>query len=146
VGLAAVGGARILTQTLYAMQLPGVVVKTAWVSLAVNAILSVALMPFLGHGGIALASSLSIAVQMVIMYRYIVRQGVRLPREIRSKVLKMAGASAGMGLVLLLFLSLRFWEGGLSPMSVAALFAAVTAGGGLYFGLLWVMGMRPRLH
>jgi len=146
VGLAAVGGARILTQTLYAMQLPGVVVKTAWVSLAVNAILSVALMPFLGHGGIALASSLSIAVQMVIMYRYIVRQGVRLPREIWSKVLKMAGASAGMGLVLLLFLSLRFWEGGLSLMSVAALFAAVIAGGGLYFGLLWAMGMRPRLH
>jgi putative peptidoglycan lipid II flippase len=143
VGLAAVGGARILTQTLYAMQQPQAVVKTAWISLVVNALMSVALMPFLGHGGIALASSLSVAVQMFIMYRIIVRQGVTLPREIWSKILKMAGASAVMGLALLLFLSQHFWEQGLSVMSVVMLCASITVGGGVYFGLLWAMGMRP---
>ncbi|HQG32315.1 MAG TPA: murein biosynthesis integral membrane protein MurJ, partial [Deltaproteobacteria bacterium] len=53
-GLSAVGASRILTQTLYAMQQPKEVVKTAWISLIINALCSVALMPFMGHGGIAL--------------------------------------------------------------------------------------------
>jgi putative peptidoglycan lipid II flippase len=143
VGLAAVGGARILTQTLYAMQQPQSVVKTAWISLIVNAVLSVALMPVLGHGGIALASSLSVAVQMVLMYRIISRHGIKLPREIWSKILRMTGASVAMGLVLIFFLSLRFWEGGLSVTSIMVLLASITVSGGLYFGLLWAMGMRP---
>jgi putative peptidoglycan lipid II flippase len=143
VGLAAVGGSRILTQTLYAMQQPHVVVKTAWISLIVNAVMSVALMPFLGHGGIALASSLSVAVQMVIMYRFLARQGVALPKTFWVSVLKMTVASVVMGLVLSLFLFLKFWQGGLSFMSVAILGLSIVVGGGLYFGLLWTMGLRP---
>jgi putative peptidoglycan lipid II flippase len=143
VGLAAVGGSRILTQTLYAMQQPQAVVKTAWISLIVNAVISVALMPVLGHGGIALASSISVGVQMALMYRIIARQGMTLPREIWTKILKMAGASVVMGVVLSLFLFLRFWEHGLSLMSVAILLSSIAVGGGLYFGLLWAMGMRP---
>jgi putative peptidoglycan lipid II flippase len=147
-GLAAVGASRILTQTLYAMQQPQVVVKTAWISLVVNVVLSIALMqiPALGHGGIALASSLSVAVQTVIMYRIISRQGVALPGEFWLKIVKMTGASVVMGLALLLFLPLRFWEGGLTVMGVAVLTLAIAVGGGLYFGLLWAMGMRPSLR
>jgi putative peptidoglycan lipid II flippase len=146
VGLSAIGAARILTQTLYAMQKPQVVVKTAWISLGVNAVCSLALMPVMGHGGIALASSLSTAVQMIIMYRIIAGQGVSFGREIWLKLLRMAGASAVMGVVLFGFLRLDFWQGGLSLASVSLLLASVVAGGGVYFGLLWAMGMRPRLR
>lgn len=141
-GLCAVGCSRILTQTLYAMQQPKEVVKTAWISLVVNALLSAALMPFMGHGGIALASSISVAVQIIIMYRIISRQGIFLPREIWIKTARMLGASLVMGGVLFLFLYTKFWMNGLSIVSVSLLLSAIAVGGGLYFAMLWFMGMR----
>lgn len=142
VGLSAVGASRILTQTLYAMQQPKEVVKTAWISLIVNALCSAALMPIMGHGGIALASSISVAVQMVIMYRIISRQGITLPREIWIKTARMIGASLVMGGVLFFFLHTKFWMNGLSVLSVTILLSAIAVGGGLYFAMLWLMGMR----
>ncbi len=142
IGLCAVGVSRILTQALYAMQKPKEVVRTAWISLAVNAVLSLALMPFLGFGGIALASSLSVAVQTAIMYRIISREGIEMPSEAWGKILRMMAASLGMAIILVAFIHMKFWLGGLSVMSVTILLCSILAGGGIYFGLLWLMGLR----
>ena len=141
-GLCAVGVSRVLTQTLYAMQQANRVVRTAWISLAVNALLSAALMPFLKHAGIALASSISVAVQMVMLYRILTRQGITLPPGIWSTVGKMAGAVAAMGAGLFWFVRMEFWTGGLSLMSLSLLVSSIGLGAAVYFALLRIMGMR----
>lgn len=141
-GLCAVGVSRVLTQTLYAMQQANRVVRTAWISLAVNALLSAALMPFLRHAGIALASSISVAVQMVMLYRILTRQGITLSAEIWSTVGKMAGAVAAMGVGLFWFVRMEFWTEGLTLMSLSLLASSIGLGAAVYFALLWIMGMR----
>lgn len=146
VGLCAVACSRILTQTLYSMQQPKAVVRVAWISLVINVLLSVALMYVMGHAGIALASSISVAVQMIIMYRILSRQGITLTREIWVKIGKMFSASLIMGAGLLWFLHMKFWAGGLSVWSASMLFSSIFTGGALYFAMLWIMGMRFSLR
>ena len=141
-GLCAVGVSRVLTQTLYAMQQANQVVRTAWISLVVNVLLSAALMPFLKHAGIALASSISVAVQMVMLSRILTRQGITLSSEVWSPVGKMAGAVAAMGAGLFWFVRMEFWTEGLNLMSLSLLASSIGLGAAVYFALLWIMGMR----
>ncbi|HPW68885.1 MAG: murein biosynthesis integral membrane protein MurJ [Deltaproteobacteria bacterium] len=141
-GLCAVGVSRVLTQTLYAMQQANRVVRTAWISLAVNVLLSAALMPFLKHAGIALASSISVAMQTVMLSRILTRQGITLSAEIWSTVGKMAGAVAAMGAGLFWFVRMEFWTEGLTLMSLSLLVSSIGLGAAVYFTLLWVMGVR----
>lgn len=141
-GLCAVGVSRVLTQTLYAMQQANRVVRTAWISLAVNVLLSAALMPFLKYAGIALASSISVAMQTVMLSRILTRQGITLSAEIWSTVGKMAGAVAAMGAGLFWFVRMEFWTEGLTLMSLSLLVSSIGLGAAVYFTLLWVMGVR----
>lgn len=141
-GLCAVGISRVFTQTLYAMQQASKVVKTAWISLAVNAVFSVALMPLLGHAGIALASSISVIVQMILLQRTLAGQGIALTPGIWAAIGKMMGAVLAMGAGLFWFVRMEFWAGGLSLMSLSLLFFSIGLGAAVYFALLWVMGMR----
>ncbi|HNR49939.1 MAG: putative peptidoglycan biosynthesis protein MurJ [Deltaproteobacteria bacterium ADurb.BinA179] len=145
-GLCAVGVSRVLTQALYAMQKANEVVKTAWISLAVNIVFSAGLMSFLGHAGIALASSISVTVQMVLLYRALAAQGITLAPVIWATVGKMVGAVAVMGCGLFWFVRMDFWMGGLSLMSLSLLFSSIVFGAAVYFALLWVMGMRSFLR
>lgn len=146
VGLCAVASSRIFTQSLYAMQQPKAVVRAAWISLVINVLCSIGLMYVMGHAGIALASSISVAFQMIMMYRILSRQGISLPREIWAKIGKMLCASLVMGAGLLWFLHMRFWVGGLSLWSVSLLFSSIFTGGALYFAMLWLMGMKFSLR
>jgi peptidoglycan biosynthesis protein MviN/MurJ (putative lipid II flippase) len=57
-------------------------------------------------------------------------------------VFKMMAASAVMGAVLLPFASLGLWKKGLSMKSGALLLICVVCGAAVYFGLLWIMGVR----
>jgi hypothetical protein len=47
-----------------------------------------------------------------------------------------------MGILLIPFASIDVWRVGLSIASGSLLLLAITLGVGLYFGCLWVMGMR----
>ncbi|MFY9113298.1 MAG: murein biosynthesis integral membrane protein MurJ [Desulfomonilia bacterium] len=145
-GLCAIGVSRVLTQTLYAMQQAGRVVRTAWISLVINALLSVALMPLLGYAGIALASSVSVTLQMLMLYRILSRQGIRVGSGIWTAVGKMTGAVAVMGAGLLWFVRMNFWAGGLSLTSLSLLFSSIALGAAVYFALLWIMGMRASIR
>ena len=138
----AVGYTRIQTQALYAMQKAKVVVNISWVSLAANVLFCLIFMPCLRHAGIALASSLSVLVQLFIQHRYVLRSGIRMTGEHRKQVGKMLVASAIMGVVLVPFARMEVWESGLSPATGGLLAAAVILGGALYFTLLWLLGMR----
>lgn len=145
-GLCAIGVSRVLTQTLYAMQQAGQVVKTAWISLVINAMLSVALMPLLGYAGIALASSVSVTLQMLMLYRILARQGIRAGSGIWTAIGKMTGAVTAMGAGLLWFVRMDFWAGGLTLTSLSLLFSSIALGAVVYFALLWIMGMRASVR
>ncbi|HPL86296.1 MAG TPA: hypothetical protein PLC21_03555, partial [Deltaproteobacteria bacterium] len=100
----------------------------------------------LGHAGIALASSISVTVQMVLLYRALAAQGITLAPVIWATVGKMVGAVAVMGCGLFWFVRMDFWMGGLSLMSLSLLFSSIVFGAAVYFALLWVMGMRSFLR
>jgi putative peptidoglycan lipid II flippase len=138
----AVGWARIQTQALYAMQKAKYVVNISWLSLAVNVVFCVILMQFMSHAGIALASSISVFFQLFILHRYLKRSGIRIPKEHKKQFRKMMVASAVMGIALLPFANLKLWEKGFTAKSSAALFLSVIFGIVVYFGLLWILGMR----
>lgn len=138
----AVGYTRIQTQALYAMQRAKVVVNVSWLSLVANIVFCLALMPFMKHAGIALASSLSVIVQLFVQHRYVVRSGVRLPGGYRTQIVKMAIASALMGAVLVPFALFDVWKSGPTLTSVSLLAACVVLGCVVYFAALWFMGMK----
>ncbi len=141
-GLCAVGVSRILTQTLYAMQQARSVVKTAWLTLGINVLFCLGLMPFMNHAGIALASSVSVCLQVVILYRILAKKGVRLAGSPFMQYARMLIAAAAMGACLVPFLSMGFWENGFSLGSLTVLFVSIIAGAVVYFGLLWLLGFR----
>jgi putative peptidoglycan lipid II flippase len=67
VGLVGFSMARILAQAFYALGEPGTAVKLGLLSVAANVVAAVALMEPLGHGGLALASSLGGYVNVVLL-------------------------------------------------------------------------------
>lgn len=138
----AVGYTRIQTQALYAMQKARAVVNISWLSLVANVVLCLILMQFMNHAGIALASSLSVLVQLLIQHRYVHGSGISMPREQRVLIGKMVMASLAMGIVLAPFARMGVWRSGLTMETGGILGLCVILGAGIYFALLWVMGVR----
>jgi len=141
-GLCAVGISRILTQALYAMQQARSVVNIAWIALVINVLFSVILMGPMQHAGIALASSVSVFLQIIILYRVLVGKGVSAEKVSFVHYGKMIAASAGMGVCLIPFMAMQFWLEGCTLKGVSLLFGAIITGAASYFSLLWLMGFR----
>ncbi len=142
VSLWAVGYTRIQTQALYALQKARSAVTVSWVALVANVALCLALMPVLGHAGIALAGSLSVFLQLVLQRRVTRREGIRVPREYLLESLKMTLAALAMGALLVPFALLDMWKQGPSLVSASVLGGCVVAGSGVYFLLLKVLGVK----
>jgi putative peptidoglycan lipid II flippase len=138
----AVGYTRIQTQALYAMQKAKAVVNISWMSLVVNLIFCLILMPFMKHAGIALASSVSVFAQVLIQHKYLTDSGVHIPKEHLRQFGKMFAAAVIMGIVLVPFARMNIWNAGMTLKSCLLLFSSIVLGSGLYFGSLWAMGMR----
>jgi putative peptidoglycan lipid II flippase len=138
----AVGYTRIQTQALYAMQKAKAVVNISWMSLVVNLIFCLVLMPFMKHAGIALASSISVFAQVLIQHKYLRRAGIHIPKEHLRQFGKMSAAAVIMGIVLVPFAHMNIWNAGMTLKSCLLLFSSIVLGGGLYFGSLWAMGMK----
>lgn len=68
VGLVGFSGARIAAQAFYALHTPGIAVKLGMLSVAVNIVTAVSLMGSLGHGGLALASSVGGIVNFIGLF------------------------------------------------------------------------------
>jgi putative peptidoglycan lipid II flippase len=138
----AVGYTRIQTQALYAMQKARVVVNISWISLVVNVVFCLVLMQFMDHAGIALASSLSVLIQLMIQQRYVSSSGIHIPSEHLRQIGKMMAASLVMGAALVPLARMDIWRSGLTPRSGVVLSLCVALGAFLYFTSLWLMGMR----
>jgi putative peptidoglycan lipid II flippase len=142
ISLWAIGYVRILNQALYSMQEAKTVVNIGWIALVVNVVLSLLLMIFMRHAGIALASSLSVLFQLIVFHFVLVKKQIRFNRSLYKDCLKILAASSLMGIVLYLFILNNFWLNGLNMNSLIMLSACIIAGTATYFGVLYFSGIR----
>jgi putative peptidoglycan lipid II flippase len=112
-GLWAVAGGRIIVPTFYSLQDTKTPVKIAMLALFVNIVLSLILAFPLGleHGGLALATSISSAINMVVLLIILSNRldGIGL-KDILLSVLKVSISSAVMGVVVYLFCLRIKWD------------------------------------
>ncbi len=141
-GLWAIGISRILTQAFYAMQNAGTAVKVAWITLGINLVLSLALMPYMGHVGLALATSLSVVIQVAILQYLLHRRGVVISASSYIRLAKMSISGIIMLICLIPAVHVHFWKKGLTIASLSFLVASILGGALIYFTCAWLMGIR----
>ncbi|TSA52350.1 MAG: murein biosynthesis integral membrane protein MurJ, partial [Planctomycetaceae bacterium] len=97
VGLWAFSGIRVVVSAFYSLQDTKTPVKVAIIALIVNIILSVILMYPMKHGGLALATSVASAVNIIILFFALKRKiGPFLDEEFRSSLFKTVVSSLAM--------------------------------------------------
>ena len=98
VGLWAFSGVRIVVSTFYALQDTKTPVKIAVISLLANIVLSILLMGPMRHGGLALATSLAAAVNLILLIRSLKKRLGRIgAHDILASVFRSTAAAAVMG-------------------------------------------------
>lgn len=143
VGLIAV---KVLAPGFYARQDIRTPVRIAVVTLLATQVMNLLFIWELRHAGLALAISLGACLNAGLLLRGLRRRGIFTPLPgWGGFMLKLALAVYVMGAVLWLMSgSTASWliAGGLER--VARLALLVIAGGGAYFGSLWILGFRPQ--
>jgi putative peptidoglycan lipid II flippase len=129
-GIASVAILRITTPTFYSLKDTRKPVIAAAISFVINISLGYALMHTpLKHGGLALANSLSVTVQMILLEIWLQKKiGALDKRMIAIPLLKYGTASAAMALTLA-FLASRFdWVNPVLPVRIMALMGVMVSG------------------
>ncbi len=142
VGLWAFSGIRVIVSGFYAIQDTMTPVKVAIVALCVNFLLGVILMRPMGHSGLALALSISSALQfgiLIILFR-IKAPMIHLRHVLLSTGKCVLGATVmGMGIYLLNVFLLPFSEDARVIETVSILGALILIGITLYFGMARIL-------
>ncbi len=124
VGLVPVSISRILVSVFYSLKDTVTPVWVAFISFAANVVFCVTLVGPLGHGGLALATSLSSAINMAVLFVILRRKfGPFGGRLILSTALKSTAASVVMG-ALIYVVMFRTGLGSGSQAAKAALLVA----------------------
>jgi len=98
VGLWAFSLIRVIVPAFYSLQDTKTPVKVAAVSLVVNAVAGILLMQPLKHGGLALATSIASAFNLIVLYMILQRKiGRFLDGEFYTSVIKVVVSSLVMG-------------------------------------------------
>jgi putative peptidoglycan lipid II flippase len=146
VGLLGFSMAKVAAPAYFAREDTRTPFRIAVITVALNIVLSLALFKVAGHVGVAFATTTASIVQSYLLLRGTIRRGLYRPGLDFAKFLaKVVGASALM-IVLLV---------GMAPTSsewlrmtvrerIVEMAMLCSAGGFLYFVVLWVAGMRPR--
>lgn len=111
IGLWAFSGIRIVVSAFYSLQDTKTPVRIAVIALVVNVVMSVILMFPLKHGGLALATSIASAVNILLLF-YILRKkiGSFVDRAFSISVFKVTLSSLIMGGVLAIIMKLMAWN------------------------------------
>jgi len=95
VGLAGLSVARIAAQAFYALRAPGTAVRIGFVSVGANVVAALGLMGPMGHGGLALATSIGGAVNaLLLLWMARRRLGALGGRALLASLGRTAAASA----------------------------------------------------
>jgi putative peptidoglycan lipid II flippase len=137
VGLWAFSIIRVIVSAFYAMQDTKTPMKAAVAALIVNVAFSLALMYPLKHGGLALATSIASAVNVILLIFILKRKiGGFMDRDFCRAVFKMILASAVMWLAIVLVNWIFPWKtGGLFQDRLAFLAMAIVVGAGTFFSM-----------
>ena len=133
---------KILQPAFYATARPGFVLKVSIAAVITNLALSLALMPVLGHVGLALATSVSGMVAAGALMVTLARDG-HMGFPAPMVIARIGGATLVMLAVLLVASA---WLGSSFPglPAVGVLAVLVVAGGGTYFAVAFVLRAIPR--
>ncbi len=150
VGLVGFMGVRVLAPGFYARQEMRVPVRIAVIAVAVNAILSLALMAPLGHTGLALATTISAFVNAALLLRGLLATRVYRPAP-GWVALAWRGLAASLAMGTALLWGSDWAGGGLATWlalddgaRAARLLTWVSIGGAVYAAALLLTGVRPR--
>jgi putative peptidoglycan lipid II flippase len=131
VGLWAFSVIRVIVAAFFSLQDTKSPMKAAIVALVVNVIFSVILMFPLKHGGLALATSIASAVNVVMLYVILKRRiGTFLDQDFYRSIFKVFASSIGMWIVILLVGIFLPWRVG-GPVDERLLYLTVCIATGM---------------
>jgi putative peptidoglycan lipid II flippase len=136
VGLWAIAGARTLVPAFFALQDTWTPLRIGLICLGSNVVLNSILIYPLKHAGLALATSLSSVLNLILLSRAVsLKLGGMDLREVAAPLLRIFLCSLPMGFVSYLICSLGNWSSsGHGAPKVVLLMAAIAAGLGTYLG------------
>ncbi len=144
-GLFAMGGVMILTRAFYSLQDVLTPLKVAVLTVCLNILLNFLLLGPLMHKGLALATSLSMLVNMSVLF-FLLRKklGNIKGREILSSLGKILVVTGGMGSVIyiLSFFFCNFLRLSSLLNQILWIGVAVVAGVGIFGGLSYLMKLN----
>jgi putative peptidoglycan lipid II flippase len=137
---------KVLTPGFYARKDAKTPVKIGIVAMFANMVLNVILVFPLAHAGLALATAASAYLNGGLLLGRLRRDGVyRAGEEWGGFALRIGIAGAGMTAVLWLGMGdLGAWLDWGLGQRVLRLAGLILSAAAVYFGLLWLMGVRPR--
>jgi putative peptidoglycan lipid II flippase len=142
VGLFFLAARDLLTRAFYAMENTKITVIAAVVGIITNIVSSLAFIPYLSHGGVALGTSVGSLINMVLLAFFLRRRiGPFMQRAFWLTAIKTVIAAAGMGAVLYGATTWISFQG-VWTQKIYILFL-IAIGAGLFFVLL--IGMREPL-
>lgn len=141
VGLWAIAGSRILAPAFYSLQDTWTPMKIALICLGANVIFRAVLIFPLSHGGLALATSLSSILNLVLLFKKLSPKlgGMDIRRNIQS-LLRIFLCSVPMGLAAYSICSIGHWSTtGHAGEKILILFPGIVMGIGVYLACsYWV--------
>ncbi len=142
-GLPAFVLVKVLAPAFFARHDTATPVKVAVAALVANLCLTLVLMQFLAHVGIALATTIAGWVNALSLLALLMRRGqFRLDRRSRRNLPRIAAAALGMGAALVLLrLALDAALAGPALLRIVALAALVSAGLATFAALALALGM-----
>jgi putative peptidoglycan lipid II flippase len=141
VGLWAFSVIRVIVSAFYALQDTKTPMKAAVVALVVNVIFSLVLMFPLQHGGLALATSIASAVNVILLSVILTKKiGSFMDRDFYRAVFRMILASAVMWMAIILVDWIFPWKTGASFQDrLSFLVMAMAVGAATFFSVCAVL-------
>jgi putative peptidoglycan lipid II flippase len=142
IGLPAYVGIRVFTPGFFAREDTATPVRIAAVSIVVNVALNLWLINYFGYVGIAIASSISAWLNVVLLVFFLSRRGhYQADRRLVMRIAGILGASSVMAAVLWFGAAWAVpWLSGTIIEKVVSLTALVVGGGIVYLGAARVFG------
>ncbi|MEN8168396.1 MAG: murein biosynthesis integral membrane protein MurJ, partial [Pseudomonadota bacterium] len=145
-GLLAIILIKVLAPGFYAQQDTRTPVRIGIIAMLVNMLLNLLLVFPLAHAGLALATTLSSALNAYLLYRGLLTTGIYRPDKGWAGILaRVALAAASMGVLIFLGrgeMASWFAMGGWERIGNLALWIVLAAA--VYFLVLYLSGIRPR--
>lgn len=141
-GLVPVAISRILVSVFYSLKDTVTPVWVGFIAFIVNAVFCVLLVGPLGHGGLALATSISGLINMAVLFIILRRKfGPFDGRAILGSAARSTAASVLMGVVIYLIMYRTGFYGSGQVVKAALVGVCLVAGVGVYAGAAYVMGV-----